>query len=77
MAEYHVEDSLVPITKGKEGLGGFGFEPAFNEFYADGRHGGGEEEQRGTVASATLVGARTPRIPGPNSTVDGDGELQP
>jgi hypothetical protein len=33
MAEYHVEDSLVPITKGKEGLRGFGFEPAFNEFY--------------------------------------------
>ena len=33
MSEYHVEDSLVPITKGKEGLRGFGFEPAFNEFY--------------------------------------------
>ena len=33
MAEYNVEDSLVPITKGKEGLRGFGFEPAFNEFY--------------------------------------------
>jgi hypothetical protein len=33
MAEYHVEDILVPITKGKEGLRGFGFEPAFNEFY--------------------------------------------
>jgi hypothetical protein len=33
MSEYDVEDSLVPITKGKEGLRGFGFEPAFNEFY--------------------------------------------
>jgi hypothetical protein len=33
MAEYRLEDSLVPITKGKEGLRGFGFEPAFNEFY--------------------------------------------
>lgn len=33
MPEYDVEDSLVPITKGKEGLRGFGFEPAFNEFY--------------------------------------------
>jgi hypothetical protein len=33
MPEYRIEDSLVPITKGKEGLRGFGFEPAFNEFY--------------------------------------------
>ena len=33
MSEYRIEDSLVPITKGKEGLRGFGFEPAFNEFY--------------------------------------------
>jgi hypothetical protein len=33
MPEYHIEDNLVPITKGKEGLRGFGFEPAFNEFY--------------------------------------------
>jgi hypothetical protein len=33
MSAYRIEDSLVPITKGKEGLRGFGFEPAFNEFY--------------------------------------------
>lgn len=33
MSEYRIEDCLVPITKGKEGLRGFGFEPAFNEFY--------------------------------------------
>jgi hypothetical protein len=33
MSEYRIEDSLVPITKGREGLRGFGFEPAFNEFY--------------------------------------------
>lgn len=33
MREYRIEESLVPITKGKEGLRGFGFEPAFNEFY--------------------------------------------
>jgi hypothetical protein len=33
MPEYHIEDNLVPITKGKDGLRGFGFEPAFNEFY--------------------------------------------
>jgi hypothetical protein len=33
MPEYRIEDNLVPITKGKEGLRGFGFEPAFNEFY--------------------------------------------
>lgn len=33
MSEYRIEDSLVPIAKGKEGLRGFGFEPAFNEFY--------------------------------------------
>ncbi len=33
MSAYRIEDSLVPITKGREGLRGFGFEPAFNEFY--------------------------------------------
>jgi hypothetical protein len=33
MSEYRIEDSLVSITKGKEGLRGFGFEPAFNEVY--------------------------------------------
>jgi len=33
MSDYRLEESLVPITKGKEGLRGFGFEPAFNEFY--------------------------------------------
>lgn len=33
MFEYRIEDSLLPIAEGKEGLRGFGFETAFNEFY--------------------------------------------
>jgi hypothetical protein len=39
MSEYRIEDSLVPMTKGKEGLRGFGFEPALNAFYSVKRGG--------------------------------------
>jgi hypothetical protein len=45
MSAYRIEDSLAPIAKSKEGLRGFGFEPAFNEFYPVKRGG-----QRSTLA---------------------------
>jgi hypothetical protein len=45
MSGHRIEDSLVPITKGNEGLRGFGFEPALNGFYSVKRGG-----QRSTLA---------------------------